>query len=82
MQAHTLDLQLAAGSATLDATGLAATAYKLAHDLAAAGSLLALPVADVPVLHVDVEATWQLPGGRDPDEHHVFPLEVCNPLPA
>lgn len=82
VQMHSLDLQLAAGRVTLDAMGTTATAYKLAHQLAAAGSLLALPLADVPMLHVDVKATWLLPGGRDPGEHHVFPLEVCNPSPA
>lgn len=76
VQAHALDLQLAAGCATLDATGVTATAYKLAGQLAAAGSLLALPIADAPTLHVGVEAAWILHGGRDPGEHHLFPLEV------
>lgn len=79
VQAQALDLQLSAGSATLDASGATATAYKLAGQLAAAGSLLALPIADVPTLHVEAEAAWLLCGGRHPAEHHLFPLQVCMP---
>ena len=73
-----MDLQLAAGCATLDATGTVATAYKDAGPLAAAGSLLALPIADVPSLHLDMELAWQLHSGREPDDHHIFPLQVCS----
>ena len=76
VRASSADLLLAAGSAVLDACNVTATAHTLAQDLARMGCLLALPVADISALHVDVKATWLLANGRSADDHHIFPREV------
>ena len=45
-----------------------------------AKAMYILPVCDVPHLEATLTPSWQLPGGRHPDQHHVFPLElpVCH----
>lgn len=38
------------------------------------GRLLALPFAEVGTLLVKAQFVWHLPGGRTPDDHHIFPI--------
>ena len=40
-----------------------------------AGTLLALPLLDFPCGRYILSSNWQLPNGRNGDQHHLFPLE-------
>ena len=52
------------------------------HALQAAGfkqpakAMYILPACDVPHLEAVLTPTWQLPGGRHPDQHHIFPVDL------
>ena len=41
-----------------------------------AGTLYALPLLNIPASQLDLGLEWELPGGRSPDDHHLFPMDV------
>ena len=41
-----------------------------------AGTLYALPLLNIPASQLDLALDWDLPGGRSPDNHHLFPVGV------
>lgn len=68
--------RLEAGEAAWTLRGLACTLYQAAGVEHGGGAVLVLPFIHSPVARVSLRAGWRLPGGRDPEDHHLFPAEV------
>ncbi|KAL4444145.1 hypothetical protein ABPG75_011882 [Micractinium tetrahymenae] len=79
VEARDLTGRVLSGEYELGMADLRVTLHRSAGVQQLGGTLLALPFVHAPRTAVRLSVDWKLPGGRSPDDHHLFPRD---PPPA